>query len=235
MESTLQNHGYATLMARDGVQALDQLDSHPEIGLVITDIVMPNVDGKELVRTIRKRREWQDIPVLISTSLKPEDVFRESLPMGGQYFLFKPVNPVSLLQKVKECLNGQQVALCDLDQTRTEMGLVPEVFDQIVADFLKIVENRIGQLGEKHKPYGATNLDELAEAARLFRAPRITAVLTRLERATDRQFIPTLGRFGLPIAAARIKSFATLPESLFVTRLRRKLSRFPRHYGEEPK
>ena len=153
MESTLQNHGYATLMARDGLQALDQLDSHPEIGLVITDIVMPNVDGKELVRIIKKRREWQDIPVLIATSLKPEDVFRESLPMGGQYYLFKPVKSVSLLQKVKECLNGRQVALCDLDETRAEMGLVPEVFDEIIADFLKIVEDRIGQLEQNHKFY----------------------------------------------------------------------------------
>ena len=206
MESTLQNHGYATLMARDGVQALDQLDSHPEIGLVITDIVMPNVDGKELVRIIKKRRELQDIPVLISTSLKPEEVFRESLPMGGQYFLFKPVKPVSLLQKVKECLNGRQVALCDLDETRAEMGLVPEVFDEIIADFLKIVEDRIGQLEQNYKLYHVTNLREVGEGAQLFRAPRITAVLTRLERATDRQFLPTLVDSVYPLLLRELKA-----------------------------
>ncbi len=72
LEHTLDKHGYDTITAHDGKQALTCLESHPEIDLVITDIVMPNSDGVELVRRIKERDEWNDIPILVCTSLQPE-------------------------------------------------------------------------------------------------------------------------------------------------------------------
>ena len=72
LEHTLDKHGYETITAHDGEQALTYLESHPEIELVITDLMMPKTDGVELVRRIKERDEWNTIPILVCTSMRPE-------------------------------------------------------------------------------------------------------------------------------------------------------------------
>src|SRR5262245_37534452 len=69
LEHTLDKHGYETLTASDGDEALSFLESHPEIELVITDLVMPKTDGVELVSKIKERAEWNSIPILVCTSM----------------------------------------------------------------------------------------------------------------------------------------------------------------------
>src|ERR1043166_8712801 len=70
LEHTLGKGGYKTMTARDGKQGLECLESHPDVELVITDMVMPRIDGAQFIRKLRERNEWTDIPVLVGTSLK---------------------------------------------------------------------------------------------------------------------------------------------------------------------
>jgi two-component system chemotaxis response regulator CheY len=62
--NTLSKHGYKTLEAGDGVEALEQFDGRP-IDLLITDYNMPNMDGAELVEKVRKIEKYKYIPVLV--------------------------------------------------------------------------------------------------------------------------------------------------------------------------
>src|SRR5258707_14599912 len=90
IEHTLDKHGYETLTAHDGGEALGYLESHPEIELIITDLVMPNTDGVELVRRIKERKEWNAIPILVCTSMRPENA-NERLAGQDCKFVLKPI------------------------------------------------------------------------------------------------------------------------------------------------
>ncbi len=105
-----------TLTAHDGDQALELLESHPEIELLITDIMMPKTNGVELVRKIKQRYEWNELPILVCTSLKPTSI-NNAIPMQGWKYLFKPIKADSLIRMVKEAVSQQRAVLQNPDQT----------------------------------------------------------------------------------------------------------------------
>ena len=65
-----ESHGYSTLTAADGIQALDLIDRHQEIDLVVSDLKMPGMDGIALLEEIKLRKPWLPF-VLVSAYGKP--------------------------------------------------------------------------------------------------------------------------------------------------------------------
>jgi len=96
--------GYKIAQAADGQEALDQLrDVDPD--LIITDALMPNVNGHELIRELKETVLWRDVPVIaISARGKMEDLF-ESLKVVK--FLKKPYSTDDLLDAVRSVLPSQ--------------------------------------------------------------------------------------------------------------------------------
>lgn len=182
-EHTLDKFGYETLTAHDGEEALKFLEDHAEIELVITDIVMPNTDGVELVRKIKERPEWSEIPILVCTSIKPESV-NNSIPMRGWKYLFKPIRTDKLMQKVNEAFAGQTPALAKPEETTSRIGMDPQAFREILEEFSKIVEDKIARVEQQINTGSAEPLplQDLLEGARLVRAERLSDFLDKLNR-----------------------------------------------------
>ena len=65
-EEEFTDDGYQVLTAANGLEALEVVEQHPEIDLVLLDIRMPEMDGSEFLRRIRQFK--QDLPILISTA-----------------------------------------------------------------------------------------------------------------------------------------------------------------------
>ena len=98
VEIYLVNDGYKVLKASDGEQCLFMLAEHPEIRMLILDIMMPGIDGLEVCRTIRKT---SNIPILI-LSAKAEDMDKiVGFGTGADDYLTKPFHPLELLARVK--------------------------------------------------------------------------------------------------------------------------------------
>ena len=98
VEIYLVNDGYKVLKASDGEQCLNMLAEHPEIRMLILDIMMPGIDGLEVCRTIRKT---SNIPILI-LSAKAEDMDKiVGFGTGADDYLTKPFHPLELLARVK--------------------------------------------------------------------------------------------------------------------------------------
>lgn len=96
----LTNEGYTCLKAYDGQEALEILKKEA-CHLVLTDIMMPKVDGMALTHRIR---ETQNIPIII-LSAKTEDMDKiMGLNMGADDYLTKPFNPLELIARVKSQL-----------------------------------------------------------------------------------------------------------------------------------
>ena len=89
---TLRTHGYKTLEASDGSQALELVESGPEnIDLIVTDVVMPGMDGRELGRRLEQSRP--SLPVLYMSAYDVNDIFRRGSPRTSAPFLQKPFPP----------------------------------------------------------------------------------------------------------------------------------------------
>lgn len=104
----LENHNYNVLMAADGEQALAILENTiPDI--IISDIVMPNMDGYQLCNEIRRQDRLKDIPVMLLTSLSdPEDIIK-GLVCGANNFIVKPFSEEFLLSRIKYILINKKL------------------------------------------------------------------------------------------------------------------------------
>ena len=99
----LDRAGYTVLDAEDGEQALDLVRRyHATIDLVISDVVMAKLDGRELVRHVTK--EWPGLPILLVSGYNPEELASPHDPVGKVEFLMKPFTPGELLSKVSSLI-----------------------------------------------------------------------------------------------------------------------------------
>jgi len=99
----LVREGYSVDEARDGKEALEKLQqAKPD--LIILDIMMPYVDGFEVLRRIRKDPNLADIPVIMLTAKGGEDDPKTALELGANGFLTKPFSPLKLLEEVRRVI-----------------------------------------------------------------------------------------------------------------------------------
>ena len=185
LEHTLDKHGYDTITVHDGEEALTCLESHPEIDLVITDIVMPNADGVELVRRIKERDEWNDIPILVCTSLRPESANHRLAGQESKY-LFKPIVASTLIQKVNEAFAQKRQILQDPELTMSQIGIDSDAIAEVLDKFSQAVSAAIVRL-EKQVDAAQEPMDlkDLLEGAKLIRAERLSEILTSLDRCSE--------------------------------------------------
>jgi len=101
----LVSRGYTVLEAGNGVEAIEVLERHGgSVDLVVSDVVMPEMDGPTLLKELRKRNPELKF---IFVSGYAEDAFEKSLPQGEQFaFLPKPFTLKQLVAAVKETMKG---------------------------------------------------------------------------------------------------------------------------------
>lgn len=103
LERLLKEHGYGVRIARDGLQGLAFAQGKKPT-VVITDVMMPEMDGYELCRRIKSDETLRDVPVVLLTSLSdPRDVIR-GLQCGADNFLTKPYEDAHLLRRLHHIL-----------------------------------------------------------------------------------------------------------------------------------
>jgi class 3 adenylate cyclase len=99
----LKNLGYEVHSVLDGERALEYVAVHP-VDLVISDIMMPGMDGYELCRRLRAAPGTALLPVVLVTSLDPQAERVRGIEAGADDFLSKPVNWAELFARVKRLL-----------------------------------------------------------------------------------------------------------------------------------
>ena len=105
-ERVLRSRGYTVITANDGADALNVAGRHiGPIDLVMTDLVMPNIGGRELARQLASVRP--KTKVLFMSGYTEDAASRSSLLDAGAVFLNKPFTPATLSEKVRETLRGR--------------------------------------------------------------------------------------------------------------------------------
>ncbi len=106
---TLERAGYRVLQARDGREALEQLQQHP-VRLVICDVEMPVMNGFEFLTHRRQDPDLMSVPVVMLTSRGGEKHKRLALQMGATDYFTKPYIEQQFLLSLKELLQGTAIA-----------------------------------------------------------------------------------------------------------------------------
>ena len=100
-------HQFTVVTAANGREALDILNRQ-HVDLIVADVMMPVMDGYQLVRTLRA--EGNDIPVLFLTALQSMDSKREGFSSGTDDYLTKPVDYEELIWRIQALLRRAHIA-----------------------------------------------------------------------------------------------------------------------------
>lgn len=101
----LQRQGYRTTLAADGLAARNEIVSTNEPpSLVLLDVMLPYIDGFELVQIIRAQQGWQEVPILMLTAKHAEKDIVRALDEGANDYVVKPFQPNELLARVRRHL-----------------------------------------------------------------------------------------------------------------------------------
>jgi CheY-like chemotaxis protein/CHASE3 domain sensor protein len=101
LTSVLEQRGLIVEPARNGVEALEKLDAHGDIDLVLMDVMMPVMDGLEATRRLRADARWEKLPVIAITAKAMRDDQEQCRRAGANDYLAKPIDTdrlVSLLR-----------------------------------------------------------------------------------------------------------------------------------------
>lgn len=105
LEIYIKNEGYEPVAAYNGKEALTKLNTTPEIGLVILDLMMPEMDGMAVIKQIRKDSA---VPILV-LSAKTADMDKiQGLVTGADDYVTKPFNPLEVMARVRSLLRRSQ-------------------------------------------------------------------------------------------------------------------------------
>ena len=106
MEMVLNREGHETMRARNGLEALQKLQVDQGIDLMITDIMMPQMDGLSLLHALRETTDYVSLPVILCTAVSDMHRVKEAADLGCRHYLVKPVQPDELLRRIEQVLEG---------------------------------------------------------------------------------------------------------------------------------
>ena len=105
LQHLLSRRGFQVQIATDGRQAVDFLNTFTEPpSLVLLDVMLPYVDGFEIIKMIREHTTWSSVPIIMLTSKSQEHNIVRALDQGANDYIVKPFRPEELLARIRRII-----------------------------------------------------------------------------------------------------------------------------------
>ena len=101
IRTRLEQDGFVVHLAEHGQEALDLLQRHPAIALVLLDLMMPGMSGIDVLRVMRTDARWTALPCIVLTAAGQDAQLREAEGLGVSEIMTKPFSPRRLLSRVQ--------------------------------------------------------------------------------------------------------------------------------------
>ena len=172
LSGRLEAEGYKVFVAENGRRALEMIETQP-FDLVLLDILMPEMDGYQVLQYLKSRQTLHNIPVIVLSALDEIESAVRCIEMGAEDYLTKPFNPVLLRARIGACLEkkrlrDQEVAYLQNVSSVTNAAAAVEtgVFDpETLADVAK----RTDELGRLARVFQGMAREVYAREERLKR------------------------------------------------------------------
>ena len=145
----VQRQGHKVSGASNGFEALEMMRSQP-FDLVLLDIMMPQMNGYQLLETLKEDRKLRHIPVIMVSAVEDIDSIVRCIELGAEDYLSKPFNPVLLRARINACLekkrlrDQEQAYLKRLaDEQEKSERLLLNILPKAIAERLKQGESTI--------------------------------------------------------------------------------------------
>jgi diguanylate cyclase (GGDEF)-like protein len=147
-QALLEANGYVVAALQDGDEVLPALDKErPD--LLLLDILMPKIDGLNVLKLVKRHGQWRDIPVLMISCLSPEEATVEALELGASDFIAKPFRPQELVARIEAQLRAGRAlreARLEARQRAGEAAIQAEMLDilhEVTAAFAPVEIYRV--------------------------------------------------------------------------------------------
>ncbi len=145
----LARDGYTVISAEGGRRALDLARGQP-IDLVLLDVMMPEMDGYEVLKRLKADETLHHIPVLMISALDEMDSVIRCIELGAEDYLPKPFNPILLRARIGACLEKKRLRDLEVRHAR-ELAELNRTLEQRVRDQVAQLDN-LGRLKRFFSP-----------------------------------------------------------------------------------
>jgi DNA-binding response OmpR family regulator len=103
LQMVLEKNGYQVVLAANGEEGLKKVgEMRPS--LILLDIMMPGIDGMQVLRSLKSNSTTKDIPVVMLTALTQENLVLQGVQLGVKDYLRKPFHPQKLVERITKIL-----------------------------------------------------------------------------------------------------------------------------------
>ena len=200
LRAMLETEGHAVIVAADGREALELLERHP-VDVIISDLLMPNLDGYQLCREIRQDTRWRDLPFICYTAIygSPSDE-KLAFDLGANAYLRKPASGATILSALRASVDGDRAGPIPRQASQEELEAVQWYSQPLVAK----LENKYFELTEKSRLAELTvevgvaltrrnELGEILQACSESMVKHLDAALARIWMLNERKIALELG------------------------------------------
>jgi len=208
----LERQGHDVVTAEDGAIALEILDSH-RIDLVLLDIMMPNVDGYQVLKKMQDDEYLSTLPVIMITAVDEIESAVKCIEMGADDYLTKPFNAVLLTARINASLEKKRLRAQEQKQRKQIEDLNLFLSARVRQQVAEIASAQIGaifamsKLAESRDPETGEHLERMREYCRLL--AQVLSKHDKYSAVIDRNFIDNIysasplhdiGKVGVPDA-----------------------------------
>lgn len=137
----LERRGYNVLSAEGGQAALDFL-SEQSVDLILLDIMMPDVDGIEVLKRVRSRFDQDELPVIMATAKDDSEDIVEALDLGANDYVTKPIDFAVVMARVQKELRGLDRARSSRQVAQEAKSKAAEAIKAMPVGAGSVLENR---------------------------------------------------------------------------------------------
>jgi CheY-like chemotaxis protein len=101
LTSALEAYGIEVLQAENGREGIETLDQNPDVGLVLMDIMMPEMDGYETMQAVRQIERFKDLPIIALTAKAMKADRNKCIEAGASDYIAKPLDMDQLLSMLR--------------------------------------------------------------------------------------------------------------------------------------